>query len=681
MKSKKVVFFSLIFVSVSILCSILHFTGAFTWSENKSYDNRIAVTSHFLKPAEEIAVVILDQDSLVWAKEEYNWGWPWPREAYARMVDYFNAGNAASVAFDLVYTEPSVYGPEDDAEFARASLDYGRVVQTVFYETHNPNEVPTLPIDILKESAGILGTVQSEFDEDGVVRRNRFYSTSIYNEPSLAVASLLVSGQEFDESVVPKIKNGGMYIRFQDDINRFVPYNAKQILQSFEAYKSGNISEVFEEEDDYIPPEQFENMYVFFGLRAAGLFDVCSTPIEANYLGVGVHICQMDTILNGRYIHDLSGFLVVLIIFVMSFFGGLMGERSVNGKTSSFIGHFSILFAELVVYLFLAYLILYAGYILPVTGPILGLLLSYVACLAKNYLIEGRQRRYLKHAFSQYLSPQVIDNLIDNPDMLKLGGEKREISVYFSDIQGFTSISENLNPEDLTELLNTYLSAMTDIILTHGGTIDKYEGDAIIAFWNAPTFQEDHAKRALEAAMECQATLASMRDELMAKAGKPMYQRIGLNTGEAVVGNMGSSKRFDYTMLGDTVNLASRLEGINKQFGTYTMCSKATMEKAMEHGCSFKFRELADIAVVGRKEGVHVFEPMEEAEFERRTEELEVFEEALKVFTDGEFVKAKKLFESIASKDPAAAKYIDKCDAFINNPPENWDGILRATEK
>ena len=222
---------------------------------------------------------------------------------------------------------------------------------------------------------------------------------------------------------------------------------------------------------------------------------------------------------------------------------------------------------------------------------------------------------------------------------------------------------------------------MTDIILAHGGTIDKYEGDAIIAFWNAPTYQPDHAKRALEAAMECQETLANMREELLKKSGKPMYQRIGLNTGYAVVGNMGSSKRFDYTMLGDAVNLASRLEGINKQFGTYTMCSKATMEKAREYGCNFAFRELANIAVVGKTEGVNVFEPMPQQEFEARKLDFESFKLALEQFTLGNFKKAKSLFGKTASSDPAAAKYVEKCEQLILNPPETWNGVFRATEK
>lgn len=673
MKIKKAWVLSIIVAVVFGITCLLYFTGILDWSENKAYDHRISFTSKFIDTSDEITVVLLDQESLNWAKEEFGWGWPWPREAYAKMLDFFNEGNASSVALDMVYTEPSVYGNEDDEKFAEASKRFGRMIQTVFYSTHDPNEIPTFPIPLLKDSAGIIGTVQSDLDSDGVARRNRLYSTSVYKEPSLAIASLLVSDTMPELSSIPLSKKGGMYIRFQKDLDRYVPYNARQIIESQIAYENG-------EEGDLVPSD-FENQYVFFGVFAPGLFDVCSTPVSAKTPGVGIHICQMDTILNQNYLRDLPFLLEMFIILLFAALGGIIGEISNNGKTSSIIKRICYLLVTTIIYVILNYFIFYKGYILPFTAPILAFLLSFISCVVKNYFTEGRQRIYLKHAFGQYLSPTVIDNLIEHPEALKLGGEKREISVYFSDVQGFTSISENLSPEELTDLLNKYLSAMTDIILAHGGTIDKYEGDAIIAFWNAPTFQEDHAKRALEAALECQQKLKEMQAELVPKAGKPVLQRIGLNTGYAVVGNMGSSKRFDYTMLGDTVNLASRLEGINKQFGTYTMCSKATMEKAIEHGCNFKFRELADIAVVGRKEGVFVYEPMLQNEYENRSADFENFASGLELFTSGKFEEAKKTFQKTSGVDPAASKYIEKCDLLINNPPENWDGVLRATEK
>lgn len=673
MKIQKRKFYFLIVLSVFIFCSILHFSGAMQWSENKFYDSRIKRTAKFFKPSDSIVVVLLDQESLNWAQQELGWGWPWPRESYARMIDFFNSCNANSVAFDMVFSEPSVYGPQDDAVFADAASKFGRVIQTVFYKSYEQDEEPVLPVDELKNSAGIIGTIQSNLDSDGVARRNRLYSDSSLKEPSLAIASLLVSDTLKDISEIPVAKNGGMYIRYQNDLYRYVPYSAKDILQAQMALERG--------QECNFDLNTFEDSYVFFGLDTPGLFDICATPVSPNFQGVGVHICQLDTILNGYYLRDVPVLLVLLLILLCAAFGALMGEYSIHGKFSSLFAHIGILILGLLVFLFLSYALFIKGIILPVTSPLISIIVAFVACLFKNYRTEGKQRRYLKHAFSQYLSPAVIDRLIENPEMLKLGGEKREISVYFSDIQNFTSIAEKLTPEELTEFLNTYLSAMTDIILAHGGTIDKYEGDAIIAFWNAPTYQGNHAKLALETAMECQEKLAQMRNSLAKKCGTQLYQRIGLNTGDAVVGNMGSSKRFNYTILGDAVNLASRLEGVNKQFGTYTICSKTIMQKAIEYGCDYAFRELGNIAVVGKKEGVNIFEPMLQNEFNARKSDFENFAKGLSQFSKGNFKKAKSIFEKKAATDMAAAKYVEKCEMYIQNPPQNWDGVIRATEK
>lgn len=673
MKIQKRKFYFLIVLSVFIFCSILHFSGAMQWSENKFYDSRIKRTAKFFKPSDSIVVVLLDQESLNWAQQELGWGWPWPRESYARMIDFFNSCNANSVAFDMVFSEPSVYGPQDDAVFADAASKFGRVIQTVFYKSYEQDEEPVLPVDELKNSAGIIGTIQSNLDSDGVARRNRLYSDSSLKEPSLAIASLLVSDTLKDISEIPVAKNGGMYIRYQNDLYRYVPYSAKDILQAQMALERG--------QECNFDLNTFEDSYVFFGLDTPGLFDICATPVSPNFQGVGVHICQLDTILNGYYLRDVPVLLVLLLILLCAAFGALMGEYSIHGKFSSLFAHIGILILGLLVFLFLSYALFIKGIILPVTSPLISIIVAFVACLFKNYRTEGKQRRYLKHAFSQYLSPAVIDRLIENPEMLKLGGEKREISVYFSDIQNFTSIAEKLTPEELTEFLNTYLSAMTDIILAHGGTIDKYEGDAIIAFWNAPTYQGNHAKLALETAMECQEKLAQMRNSLAKKCGTQLYQRIGLNTGDAVVGNMGSSKRFNYTILGDAVNLASRLEGVNKQFGTYTICSKTIMQKAIECGCDYAFRELGNIAVVGKKEGVNIFEPMLQNEFNARKSDFENFAKGLSQFSKGNFKKAKSIFEKKAATDMAAAKYVEKCEMYIQNPPQNWDGVIRATEK
>ena len=306
------------------------------------------------------------------------------------------------------------------------------------------------------------------------------------------------------------------------------------------------------------------------------------------------------------------------------------------------------------------------GYWLQMVVLELGVVFSLVGSSLVSYATEGRQKRYIKGAFSQYLSPTVIEELIAHPERLTLGGERRELTIFFSDVQGFTTISEALSPEDLTALLNEYLTAMVDIIQEEGGTIDKFEGDAIIAFWNAPLSQDDHAVRGVRAALRCQAKLAEMRPAIRARIGKDMFMRVGMNTGQAVVGNMGSKTRFDYTMLGDQVNLSARLEGINKQFGTYFMISGATVEKI---GGAFPVRELSRVAVVGRREPVTVFEPMLPEQYAARKPTLEIFDRGLKEFYAGRFTDAERIFEGIASVDPPAADYAKKCRAACRGPP------------
>ncbi len=679
-KTKKLIQLAVLCTLVFALVCTLHFNKVFAWTEHKSYDSRMKATAPYFSPSEKINIVLLDQKSLDWAKKEMGWGWPWPRAAYGSMIDFFNRGNAASVAFDMIYSEPSLYGTDDDEAFGDACQRFGRAIQTVYYDANFSTEEPVRPVEAIARSAAVLANVTSSLDTDGTARRSRFYAATAQKEPGLALANLLVDGKTPDIASIPQAKDGGMYVRYQRDLNRYVPYNAAQILQSEYAIERAE-KDGSPLNESVLDPKMFEGSYVFFGLYAPGLYDICTSPVAVTYPGVGVHISQLDTILEGHFLRDISPAATVSIMLLAVLAGCLLGRVFSQPQIRTMLMQAGSFVAGLVLYILITYVAFYYGLILPFGAPITAFMLSFAATVSVTYVTEGRQKRYIKSAFSQYLSPSVIDTLLENPDLLVLGGERREITAYFSDIQGFTTISEGLSPEDLTSFLNTYLSAMTDVILAHGGTIDKYEGDAIIAFWNAPTTQKDHARRGLEAAMECQRKLAEMQEELIAITGKPVRQRIGLNTGPATVGNFGSTKRFDYTMMGDTVNLASRLEGINKQFGTYTMCSQSTMDAAQADGCKLAFRNIANIAVVGRKEPVLVYTPMSEAAYKEQETVFAAFENPYGLFRQGDFAAAKDLFHDLADKDAVSAKYAEKCEAFIKNPPENWQGFLKATEK
>lgn len=714
---------SIIGLATVIVVFALNWFGIFQRPENMLYDSRMVKTASSHRPSEEIALVLLDQSSLDWAQQELGWSWPWPRSAYGDIVSYFNKGGAASVVFDVLFTEPSLYGDQDDQAFADACQEYGRVVQTVYFDRvqgsssvwkedfpqppltmddagtnfsqasgaesssstglkgaapqkTNVPEGLLFPIDSIASSAAILGNITGSSDSDQVIRRAKAYRAfDQYLIPTLGLASLFAAGQEGPNPATEPEE--GRLLRFQTSLDSYVPYSAAHILQSYYAIQAG--------EEPLLESEMFQDMYVFFGFYAPGLFDICTTPVSSVYPGVGVHITQLDNYLQDSFLQPVSLPIQIILVILLALLGTLplsLVEIFQARRLNVIISVGTLIFVGLA-FILLSYLLFSAGWVLPMVMPLVALFSAFLSSVVVSYRHEGRQRRYLKTAFRHYLSPTVIETLIAHPERLSLGGEKRHISIFFSDVQGFTTISESLSPEELTSLLNDYLSEMTDIILETGGTIDKYEGDAIIAFWNAPVDYEDHGRQAVEAMLLCQEKLAQLRPELESRCGKPFYMRVGINTGDAVVGNMGSKSRFDYTMLGDAVNLAARLEGLNKQFGTYSMCSAASKEEALAHGTDLEFRELARVAVVGKKEAVTVFEPMRAREYQGRQTVLEIFATALKLFYKGDFNQALNLFSKIQAEDAPAAHYVVKCQELIANPPDaaTWDGVWVATSK
>jgi len=706
------------------------------------------------RQSDDIIVILLDQDSIDWANRERGWGWPWPRKAYADIVDYMNLGGAKSVAFDVLFSEPSIYrnaeqnaiidsaaealeaqdyaaamtalrnlsGRSDDDSFVLAGKNFSRVVQTVFFSTQT-GSAETWPPDLQKPlfnlqgfdsiignysltdarlgaqfpipelvvAAGALGNVTNAEDSDGINRRARlFLNFDGRAVPGLSAASLLVSGAggdirynpksrqiEWDDYIIPVDDQGKSLLRFKGKLDRYAPYKASAVLQSIEALAEGR--------EPLLSPEDFEDRYVFFGFYAPGLFDICSNPLESVYPSMGIHITMLDNILSGDFIReapfaaDLAVlFAVILIITALAIFSDRL-YFSVSGVL--------ILVAALIAGTFIAYDSF--GVWFPLVLPLAGIFASFLTCAIYNYATEGSQKRFIKSAFSRYLSPVYIEQLISNPNQLKLGGERRKITMFFSDVQGFTTISEKLDPDQLKELLNEYLTLLTDIIQASGGTIDKYEGDAIIAFWNAPLDMEDHASRALGAALECQARLAEKAEhfEGMFKSwnivsdeiNKRLLTRAGLNTDYAVVGNFGSKDHFNYTMLGDAVNLAARLEGLNKQFGTFIMCSEQTFSEAGK-GKTFYGRKLARVAVVGKSEPVTVWEPMTEGAYREKESLIRQFDQARDIFYGGDFAGALELFEALKDMDAPAGYYTNQCRYYIKNPSQ-WRGYWKALSK
>ena len=685
MKIKRIIITTLI---TTIFIFTIEFIGTFEFLENKTYDFRTIKTVSN-KTSENLFVILLDQNSLDWANSEMNWSWPWPRSAYGDIVNFFNLGNAKSVTFDVIFSEPSIYGTDDDTHFANACKDFGKVIQIQFYDSSTKNQdTPVISLDEINSNSAIQGNINSIPDSDSIIRRSRLFYNKNENEyPTLASATYLVGSENFSKENYSNIdeynllkniktdKDGAVLLRFKKGLESYIPYSACDILQSYYAIQNG--------EEPILYPEDFTNGYIFFGYYAPGLYDICSTPLSSSYPGVGIHITLLDNILQNDFIKKSSVYINLLLIVLFSFLTTVVIQVIENNFSSKKIILLSCGFVILLIsiYIIICFATFKSGIWIPFVNILSTILLSYTITFLISYYSEGKQKRYIKEAFKQYLSPLVIEQLISNPSKLKLGGERREISIFFSDIEGFTSISEKLSPEKLTEFLNIYLSKMTDIILNSGGTIDKYEGDAIIAFWNAPAEQNNHAQRAIESAIECQIELEKIQDELTKISGAKIKNRIGINTGFAVVGNMGSNKRFDYTMLGDSVNLASRLEGINKQFGLYTLCSEETKLQAEKFGSKLKFIEIAKVQVVGKSKAVTVFTPLSQNEFDKNKSIWKNFEEARNYFYQGNIEQAKIIFEKISNELLVAKKYLERCEKTQTPIQENLKGIWVATEK
>jgi len=306
------------------------------------------------------------------------------------------------------------------------------------------------------------------------------------------------------------------------------------------------------------------------------------------------------------------------------------------------------------------------------------------AIIISRFVEERNQKQFIKKVFSQYLSPRVVKELINDPSKLKLGGEQKELTAFFTDLEGFATFSEQLGPTELVDLLNTYLTEMTHILLQYDGTLDRYDGDAIKAFFGAPVYFDDHAKRACWVCIDMQNKLKELRKKFK-KEGKPeLFMRVGINTGQMVIGNMGSNTRMMYGMNGDSVNLCARLEGANKEYGTYSLISESTYNAAREF---IEVRELDVLRVVGRSTPIKIFELLgKQGQTDESVKKVMPFYfEGLKNYKQREWEKAKKEFEKalkIWPEDGPSRVYLGRCESFILNPPEeNWDGVYNLSKK
>jgi len=682
-------------LAVFALTFLLGLLNVFRPLEWKSWDTRLQLLADPSRAAADIVLLTIDQYSLDVYEKEQGLGWPWPRQIYAPVLDFLKAGGAKAVFFDLILSEASTYGIDDDRLFAEAMARAGNVFLPVFLSAEegeaeaaetrllersalDRSRVPgpaihalksvSLPVDVLAAAAVKVGNVQFVPDGDSVYRRLPLvfrYGDWLLPALPLAMADFISEGVDLRE--VPLDPSGNMILHFFGPRGTYQTLSIGAIINS-----QARIEEGLEPQ---VQPREFAGKTVIVGTTAAGLLDFRPTPFGGVYPGMEILATALDNLVHGDAIHEAPAAVTWVSVLFFALLAGM--GTSMLKKT----GHLAALG------LFLPALAAAGSLLAARTGvwvefvaPAFAALSAFIVAALLSYGVEGRQRRFIKNAFRYYLSPQVIDRVLDNPALLRLGGERREITAFFSDVAGFTSISEGLSPEDLVGLLNAYLSEMTDIILDLGGTLDKYEGDAIIAFWNAPLDLPDHALRACRAALRCQRRLAERREDFRRRYGHEVRMRVGINSGPAVVGNMGSARRFDYTAMGDTMNLASRLEGAGKVYGVSTLVGEETERRVRDEILA---REVDVIRVVGKKQPIRVFELLGEkgAVPAEKLEKTALFGRALETYRARRFSEAAAMFEALAG-DPVAAVYAGRArQSAASPPPDDWDGVYELNKK
>jgi adenylate cyclase len=708
--------------------------------ENWTYDARLNFT---LSNSIDQDVVIIDIDE---ASLNRIGQFPWKRDIMAKMVDnLFDTYHVKSLSFDIVFAEsdrssgltaleklaqnelktdpaflqafnklrPSL---QYDRLFARSLMNRNIVLGYIFRtkvlegEQQETGVLPppiadfsdewakrlpiatekgfTANLPVLQQAAKSGGFFNNPFvDADGVFRRVPLieaYQDKLYASLSLASTSISVGNPQIEMIIETEgSKNGGEYYaleainlgqyRIPVDHNGavYVPFRGRQgSFNYISAYK------VLDKSADLT---SLKDKIVLVGTTASGLRDLRSTPVQNVYPGVEVHANIISGILNGT-IRQKPAWIIgyefaMLLIIGIAMFLVLTYLPPVLAALSSALMAIIVIGGTFIAWHYLL--------ILPLASSLLLIALLFTLHMTYGFFIESRGKRQLAHMFGQYIPPELVDEMSETEHEFSLEGESREMTVLFSDVRGFTSISEGLDPKQLTQLMNALLTPMTRVIHKNRGTIDKYMGDAIMAFWGAPLQDHEHARHALYAAFDMMKELKIMQQEFRERGWPEVNVGIGLNTGVMSVGNMGSEFRVAYTALGDAVNLGSRLEGLTKVYRVNMIVSETTRAAVDE----FVFKELDKVRVKGKNEPITIYEPIgHKNDISKQViSELARYKQALRYYRNQDWDKAEMEFFNLTRSFPECglyALYLDRISLFRSHPPEdNWDGVFTHTSK
>lgn len=600
----------------------------------------------------DIVIVAIDNKSI----QELG-VWPWPREFHAELIDKLLIAQVEAIGYDVTFSETS-NTVSDQAladSLARAKekthiVLAGEAVIELNEETGFQATSLLLPLAQFADLVDGFGPTTLLPDADGVVRAAPLAVQK--NGELVAFFAPVITEQEVVSQIyqIPFVGDAGSYSTVS-----FVDVLKGRVEQNVLAHK-----------------------LVLVGATAPDLHDEYLTPFRGNGATPGVEIQAniIQGLRQAREIMSLSTTERSSLIFLLGLL--VIGLSAVLRLRLSI----AINSAMLLAYFIVAFALTSEDILLPGLMPVTLLIgLTGVDIIAR-YKEEFSRRAFVQKAFGHYISPKMVEQLVQGDVPLELGGVKKELSILFSDIRGFTSLSEKLSPEELVSLLNEYLDTMTQVILEEEGTVDKYIGDAIMAFWGAPIPVKNHHEKAVRAALRMKHALAELQRR-WALAGKPKINiGIGINSGLVVVGNIGSTKRFDYTVIGDNVNLASRLEGLTKLYELTLLITQATRQHLPENIVT---RPIDFVAVKGKKEPVRIFEVVGyDQDIDQATKHnVAKFSEAMQFYSEKNFTKAKKIFVVLSrTGDVAAALFVERCDEYLKNPPgEEWNGVFVAKDK
>lgn len=680
----------------------------------------------------EIVLVLFDELTF----EETPWLSPFPRRHLAELVDAASAAGAKTIGVDVYLDQlfPRLNEIDSGNDLLRDAIDRaGNVILVSPVAETDSGPVTTPPHPYFADVAFDVGTAELPAPFENFRDGTLAVRSGDGLEPSFALAMYAHSrGLDVDSLLSAAWERGrielpGLPDRYgeippgwrtgSDEGSRgaVVPFRvlyagppsgtlATDPAGTFTAQGSATAATYA-----MLAPEIFRDKIVILGTgfhsedRFRTPFYGYATTLEdgseEEYLwmyGVEIHANALQNMIDGRYVRPMgAGAKLAFMTLLAALVGGVVFWRGTAWGALGAV--FAVFMAVATAYW------AWAGsvYVLPGTElfslgdvggwvpigtPVLSALFSYVGSVAYVAVIEGREKRFIKGAFGKYVSPDVVAEISEDPSALTLGGEKRPISLLFSDLSGFTEISEEMDAQDLIALLNEYLDDMTRVVLDEKGFLDKYIGDAIMAFWNAPLSVPDHPDRAMRTAILMQRRMTALNERWSAEADRePLKVRIGIHTGEVVVGNVGGEDRFDYSAIGDAVNLAARLEPANKTYDTLNMVSETTLAQAEG---SYRVRELDTIAVKGKDEPVKVFEllEMDGVEVDAAKERaLRSYEEGLALYKEHRWADARLRFEAALDaypEDGPSRLYAGRCaDNITEPPPPDWDFVVRRTEK